>query len=145
MALDEVTRTEMIEIAKESCALKAVLKKEKPCPSFGPSESCEDCSHNWVTMVNLMMKRAKIRRSAYEAEREKVKVLTSKIEEMREKVDPLLGLVRNVARGFRSVAEIGELIIETFVNELNKRDNQGKKDGKSQGMDRSSEKGRHGE
>jgi hypothetical protein len=131
MSLDEKTWEEIIEIGKEACPLRAVLKPGKACPNFGPSGVCEDCTHNWRTTVSLMMKHAGFKRADVEKEREKVRRMKERIKELERKVDPLLGLIKTVARGARAVGEIGTLVVDTFVEELTR-----KGDGDGHGSDK---------
>lgn len=68
---DPDTRIEVLEFLKEKCTLKTVLKLDKPCPYLGPSHACDDCSFDWMTVANGVLKVAKVRRASYEREREK--------------------------------------------------------------------------
>jgi len=92
---DPDTRDEVIKAIKDGCALKSVLKPNKPCPYYGPSDTCHDCMYDWVTVINEVLKLANVRRASYEKEREKTKVLEAK----NKKYEDLFAVVRETGIG----------------------------------------------
>ncbi|MBD3263406.1 hypothetical protein GF374_03435 [Candidatus Woesearchaeota archaeon] len=95
---DPETREQIIEKIKEGCALKTVLRKDKPCPHSGSSKTCADCSYDWMTIALEVIKVANFRRASYEKEMEKVKALS-------EKVEYIEGIVKNIFLLFGRMGE----------------------------------------
>jgi hypothetical protein len=94
---DAETRTKVAELVKEGCPLRTVLKEGKNCPYFGASKTCRDCSYDWETCADGILKLAKSRRALYEKEKEKVDVLTKELEvanEIKKQVNDIFGDVR---------------------------------------------------
>ncbi len=103
---DSNSREEIANVIKRGCRLKAVLSDNKPCPHFGSSGSCDDCSYDWMTMAGEVLKAAKIRRSSYENERKKVKALTERVELLQGTVDTVFSLFGKVGEGFSSISQL---------------------------------------
>lgn len=76
---DPETRDEIRKIIFDGCPLRELLKK--PCPYFGASESCRDCTYDWMTIADNVRKVAEKRRASYEKEREKNEQLRQALEE----------------------------------------------------------------
>jgi len=104
---DPETRDAIREVVFEGCPLRELLKK--PCPHFGTSGSCRDCSYDWMTIATNVRKVAEKRRASYEREHEKVRELKKELEENAK-------LVGDIAQGFVALKRIGELAIERMEN-----------------------------
>ena len=118
---DPDTREEVVSTLKENCTLRSVLKPEKPCPYFGPSDTCHDCTYDWVTVVNEVLKLAKVRRASYEKERERIKMLESKLEKHEDLFTVVKGTVDCVGSIFRGIQEIVDAV-SVGVEEVEDKD-----------------------
>ena len=90
--IDNDTRDKLVDYLKEWCPLRTALKPNKACPYFGMSRTCRDCVYDWVTICLSIGDILGARRSAYEAEVKKTKVLAGKVEKMEPVVDALVQL-----------------------------------------------------
>lgn len=99
---DPTTREKISYIIKERCPLRTVLRPEKACPYFGPSESCQDCVYNWMVIASTVLKLASIRRASYEKEQEKVIELTKSKAILHE-------VVGDIAKGLMALDRAKEL------------------------------------
>lgn len=89
--MDPKTREKVADAIKEECPLRTVLVEKKPCPYFGASGSCRDCTYEWVPIADNVGKLVKARRAAYEQEREKREEISVELKRQSEIVYGLVG------------------------------------------------------
>jgi len=109
--MDADTRDKVVFLMKESCSLRSVLKPSKPCPYFGPSSSCLDCTYDWLTLSDEVGKLMRARRASYEVEREKVKGMETRLNLM----EPF---IRNMVECYRALDCFSERYLEEEKTDL---------------------------
>lgn len=112
---DVDTREQAADVVKERCPLRTVLKAGKPCPYFGPSETCRDCSYDWLSITDDVLKVVKARRASYEKEREKNKKLIDQIESFENDRDKL----RLGVKALRDLFEFGQGLFKEVTEDEN--------------------------
>jgi len=106
---DVETRGELADILKDNCALRSLLVDGKPCLRAGSSGVCTDCLFGWEIVAKRILKLLGAKRSAYEQEREKVKILTDKVELLERIVSEVFSLGKQIGDGFATLTGIVEL------------------------------------
>jgi len=132
---DPETREEIIKIIKEGCTIKSVLKKDKPCPYFGSSGTCSDCSYDWMTISLDVMKVAKFRRASYEKEREKTKALQEKVDNIEETVRNIFLLFGRMGEGVKAFQDLAQCAETYFKQEDSEKEKPKKKEEKKEKQD----------
>lgn len=136
---DPETREKIVVVIKEACPLRAVLRPEKACPHFGPSNSCRDCTYDWMTVAINVRKVAKIRRASYEQEREKIKDLEEKLAASQASELVLSELVHDIGRGANAMEQARSLAAAA-IEEMPEGSEDGD-DGDSEGENSAGEEG----
>jgi len=109
---DAETRKAIKDIISERCALRSVLTK-KPCPYFGASGSCRDCTYDWMSVADAVRKVVDKRRASYEKERDKVKELKKQLDLEKARSAQLGDVVTSIGHGlqaFKAAVDLTEMI-----------------------------------
>lgn len=109
--MDKESRDKVVFLMKEFCTLRSVLRPSKPCPYFGVSSSCLDCTYDWLTLVDEVGKLMRVRRASYEVERNKVKAMEVKLNLM----EPF---VRDMVDCYRSLDFFSKRYLEEEKNDV---------------------------
>lgn len=97
--MDVETRNKVVDVIKESCSLRSVLKPTKLCPYFGVSKSCLSCSYDWNTIAEEVAKAIGRRVVAYEREKERRKAAEAYVEKIRVGIRTILDIARDKEEG----------------------------------------------
>lgn len=103
---DPETRIKVMEVIRDRCSLKTVLKLEKPCPYFGASKTCDDCAFDWMTIADEVLKVVKARRASYEREREKLSEAQGQVDVLSQEVAQNKTLMFRIMDGISALAEL---------------------------------------
>lgn len=118
---DPDTRMKVLEILKEKCSLKTVLRLDKPCPYLGPSNSCDDCSFDWMTISDSVLKVVKARRASYEHEKEKFVQLKKEHDALSNESLHIWSLIYQVMEGVEAISELDNIRRTREENEDGRR------------------------
>lgn len=109
---DPETREEVRDVMVEFCPLRTVLKKGKPCPYVGPTGNCSNCTFDWLTCADEVVKVAKSRRASYEREYQKSKTYKQERDDALEKLGKLSDFFKRVGNGIRALRELDYFLDE---------------------------------
>lgn len=109
MVTDVETREVLFEFLKDRCSLKTVLRLEKPCPYFGPSNTCSDCSFDWMTVAGDVLKVVSARRASYEQEKKRRVDVQDKYDALNETHSRLCDLVDQLLSGVEAANQLRQL------------------------------------
>jgi len=97
--MDVETRKRMTDLLKETCVLRSVLTK-KPCPYFGASETCIDCTYHWIVIVGQISDVFTLSKASYQRERKLRRLAESKLLEAN---DIICGIEAGIDSVFKAV------------------------------------------
>ncbi len=115
---DPVTNEKVADVIREACPLRTVLRESKPCPYFGASGTCRDCSYDWMSVSGDVLKLVKARRAAYEKEREK----NVEIKKMLAETQKDMETFRSIKHAFKAFLLFGNVILEEERDEVGSED-----------------------
>jgi len=97
---DAETKNKVRDVLFGACPLRTVLTK-KPCPYFGYSSTCRDCTYDWLTIAAAVRKVVDNRRAAYELEHEKNKKVVKELKFLK-------NIVAELSRGAAAIKSVIE-------------------------------------
>lgn len=116
---NEQMRVELSKILADDCPLKSVLKVGRPCPYYGPSGSCSDCSYHWQITVGSILEGAGIKRMSHVRLKEQLDEARNRIIEMEKERAIWLELVGDVVSGVKALLSLKRMAMGVFANVFN--------------------------
>jgi phosphoenolpyruvate carboxylase len=86
------TKEDVVGILKSECTLKKVLREGKVCPFAGSSKNdkiCPTCTNDWMGVAGKIQDKIEKRRANYEAAEQKMKLISSQMDGIREAMEKM--------------------------------------------------------
>lgn len=101
---DSNTREAVSEVLREWCPLRELLTS-KPCPYFGVSKSCRDCTYTWMSIADKVTKLIEKRRTSYEQAQERTKTVSADLRDTKDQNKDLRSILFTVGSVIQAAGE----------------------------------------